>query len=247
MGMHALQQKQQTVAIAQAQEAAQKLAQQKKQLAEDNATLLTLNNGGGGVLPVTYINGVKYVLLGRESRNDKYGRGQGTWDSFAGGAKKGETTLWQTAGREGWEEMNALSILGFDLSKMTNYIDAKADNTEAVIALRLNKEKELYYALYLTKFSEAQINTLLSLFGKQGYNQDDEKDQIALVAWEELVRVIKPTAYSRATENDTLEVHTRAGNSIRLRPIVVKVLRPYIQRDADKQGPYNKIHTYTRW
>ena len=53
---------------------------------------------GGGVLPVARHQGRLYFLFGREVQD-------GTWSDFGGG-KEGKETYWQTAMREGSEELN---------------------------------------------------------------------------------------------------------------------------------------------
>lgn len=253
MAMQSLQQKQQAVAAVQRQEA-QKLAQEqekrRQQLAEQEAQerrrkteeerarqqrALDRNLGtsadkniGAGVLPITDINGVKYVVLGEEST------GSG-WSLFGGRNDQAEQPL-TLAARECWEEMNADITLGMTAKDMYNYVNS--DNTEEIIALHHGDQK--FYTCYVTRFDSGVMEILQNTFRTQYHRiTHQEIKNITFVAWNELERVIKGTEFDREKDK-TYDVKTKNGNTIRLRDVVVKMLRPYF-----KNPQHN--HKYMKW
>ena len=64
-----------------------------------------------GILPYTNYKGSIYFLLGRDSDNK--------WSDFGGSSLKGETT-YQTAIREGYEELNGVLGTKYELEKIVN-------------------------------------------------------------------------------------------------------------------------------
>lgn len=70
---------------------------------------------GGSILPVTIHNNKIYFLFGRERDIDE----NPGWSDFGGGSDKGET-LFQTAIREGGEEMTGFLGSSADIKKLLN-------------------------------------------------------------------------------------------------------------------------------
>lgn len=82
---------------------------------------------GGSILPVTIHNNKIYFLFGKERDIDE----NPGWSDFGGGSDKGET-LFQTAIREGGEEMTGFLGSSADIKKLLNkygtyHIDYKSE------------------------------------------------------------------------------------------------------------------------
>lgn len=62
-----------------------------------------------GIIPVSYVNGRWFFLLGLEHRADQWGSSE-KWSDFGGGAESEDTSPLETAVREGYEE--TMGLLG---------------------------------------------------------------------------------------------------------------------------------------
>lgn len=87
--------------------------------------LALFQHNGASVLPITEINGIRYMILGKEVR--------GYWDDFCGKADAGENHCIKTAAREFMEEGLLEEVLGWDAQKTEDYISLNSENTEVVV------------------------------------------------------------------------------------------------------------------
>jgi 8-oxo-dGTP pyrophosphatase MutT (NUDIX family) len=69
-----------------------------------------------GILPITWLSGELYVLVGKDARDD-------TWSDFAGKCEKCDKDIQSTAAREFWEE--SYGVLA-DVKTMRNRLDPRS-------------------------------------------------------------------------------------------------------------------------
>lgn len=137
---------------------------------------------GGGILPIAVYQNDYYVLMGRESVDNKW-RDSGKWSDF-GGSREGRESEYQTAIREGTEETSG--ILG-----NTRDIKRLIDNSFDIISM--NKYStylvEIKYDTFLPyKFNKKYrhiLKTNSSLIYKR--NGLYEKDKIRWIKVDNLI------------------------------------------------------------
>ncbi len=203
------------------------------------------------VLPTTHFlkNGkrVKYVVLGREAG----GRDAGKYDAFGGDREKNEKHPVVTAAREFYEEAITSSTLGMNEKAIRTYIDLNARNTECILGIDDKKYKKKH-VLYMTSFKDNDISKLERSFAAARNGQQQwkykEKDSIAVVRWDRLVKAIK-----NSTSNTGVKVQAtvtdlqgkKIRKTIELRGVFVKILRSYVEGKPSTQGKSPKIKYWT--
>jgi hypothetical protein len=92
---------------------------------------------GGGILPVAKYKGKLYFLFGKEEEDKK-------WGDFGGGAEKGETQF-QTAIREGYEELDGILGSKYQLKKLvdSNFITEIEDKSYRTFLFKINYDNNL--------------------------------------------------------------------------------------------------------
>ena len=92
---------------------------------------------GAGILPVTIYRGKLYFLFGKEEEDKK-------WGDFGGGTKRGETRF-QTAIREGYEELDGLFGSKHQLTQLVNnnYITEIEHDGYAVFIFKIEHDEKL--------------------------------------------------------------------------------------------------------
>jgi len=163
---------------------------------QSDCNLNSFKHAAASVLPVITINGEEYVMLSRESR----GKDRGQWDDFGGKANYGETPI-QTAAREGYEELNSEFIFGMNKKQFADYIHQNNNNTEQIVAQEAAGTfwGGCNYVAYLTRFSEDIVKKYGEKFAELTDTHKNkhankscflEKDAIALVKWDYLMKAI---------------------------------------------------------
>jgi hypothetical protein len=144
---------------------------------------------GGSILPVTIHNNKIYFLFGKERDIDE----NPGWSDFGGGSDKGET-LFQTAIREGGEEMTGFLGSSIDIKKLLNKygtynIDYKSEGYTTyrchIFPMNYDEKLPFYYnnnQQFLQKRLDQKVIRNTKIF---------EKTQIKWFAFDELKKDIK--------------------------------------------------------
>jgi 8-oxo-dGTP pyrophosphatase MutT (NUDIX family) len=144
---------------------------------------------GGSILPVTIHNNKIYFLFGRERDIDE----NPGWSDFGGGSDKGET-LFQTAIREGGEEMTGFLGSSADIKKLLNKygtynIDYKSEGYTTyrchIFPMNYDDKLPFYYnnnQQFLQKRLDQKVIRDTKIF---------EKTQIKWFAFDEIKKDIK--------------------------------------------------------
>ena len=144
---------------------------------------------GGSILPVTIHNNKIYFLFGKERDIDE----NPGWSDFGGGTDKGET-LFQTAIREGGEEMTGFLGSSADIKKLLNKygtynIDYKSEGYTTyrchIFPMNYDEKLPFYYnnnQQFLQKRLDQKVIRDTKIF---------EKTQIKWFAFDELKKDIK--------------------------------------------------------
>ena len=94
---------------------------------------------GAGILPVTIMKGTIFFLLGRERYNNNY------WSDFGGSSIENES-IYDTAIREGYEELDGLLGSKYELYKKVNNNLIKTCYVDKYTTFLFNTNyNELYY------------------------------------------------------------------------------------------------------
>ena len=119
----------------------------------------------GGILPVARYRGQLFFLFGREVQD-------GMWSDF-GGSREGNETTWQTAMREGSEELNGFFGSAGDLSKLaTKHCVLEINNggyTTYIFEIDFDKKLPLYFNnnyRFSRKYLSREISKKNGLFEK---------------------------------------------------------------------------------
>ena len=195
----------------------------------------SLNNfcyKAAAVLPVYTQNNRLYVILSREA----HGRDKGTYDSFGGSRDAHEHNPTITAARECAEEAISHKTMGLSAQALAHHIDPyRSSHTMFVFV-----SKQTQYALFMTRFDRS-INRFISNFYKALHTTTafkyKEKDRIAGIPWDALAHAIYNTKGSthvtvNATVFDPRGARFNHQERIKLRPILVKMLRPYFENHS---------------
>lgn len=225
--------------------------------------LTSIQFTGAAVLPITEwgktgqdneTQKTKYILVSREAA----GWDRGTWDTFGGSRDPHETNPLDTAAREFEEEGITAQTLGLDYVALRNFIDVASGNTKMVLAKYMDHNgtqgTPRFYVLYLTEFPYTSIKSFCENFFPARNSAKDaahlEKDGLALVRWDDLERAIKDNPSTTNIQVPAYEFDPKTKKNkqtksmINLRPLIVKLLRPYIQGYPCVQGENDKIRFY---
>lgn len=136
---------------------------------------------GAGILPVTIMKGTIFFLLGKERYNQNY------WCDFGGSSIDNES-IYQTAIREGYEELDGFFGNQQELKKKVNKSLIKSCYTDRYTTFLFSVDyKELYYFEKYFNNHRNFIDTELNLNKKEGIF---EKSEIRLFTKKDLVRNI---------------------------------------------------------
>ncbi len=203
---------------------------------------------GASVLPLFKKHSEIYVVLGREA----YGKDRGKWDAWGGSRNKGEWDPAMTASREFYEEAIVEKTLKWGRSMTFDWVSIDYAPTQNVLAKKISKEK--YYVMFLTMFSEADIRKLRHRFFKarkeaKAYRYR-EKNSLAIVRLDDLLSVIYHSKSNHDLKAPAFKVQVSNGHisshhsHISLRPILVKVLRPYVEKHKYTEGNDPRVRYY---
>ena len=94
---------------------------------------------GGGILPVSKHNGKLYFLFGKEAFDDS---GETGWADFGGGKEPEDNSVFETAVREGAEELNGFLIKPQKWIKGTKmaYAGLRKEKDRASVILYMNSK-----------------------------------------------------------------------------------------------------------
>lgn len=131
---------------------------------------------GAGILPVTILNNELYFLFGKENRFETSAPG---FADFGGGTDSGET-YWETATREGSEELTGFLGDQQDLKRIltksgTFILDYKTENTEKlyrtfIFPLEYDEKLVYYYnnnQRFIQKHLDAKVIQNTRIFEKE--------------------------------------------------------------------------------
>ena len=110
---------------------------------------------GGGILPVAKYNGKVYFLFGKETFDDS---GQTGWADFGGGKEPEDKNVFETAIREGGEELNG--FLGYGKTLMNRvkknmvHVEKSRHYTVYIFTIDYNKDLPHYYNNHFRFFSQ---------------------------------------------------------------------------------------------
>lgn len=136
---------------------------------------------GAGILPVTIMKGTIFFLLGKERYNNNY------WCDFGGSSNDNES-IYQTAIREGYEELDGLFGNQYELKKKVNNSLIKSYCTDSYSTFLFNVDYyELYYFEKYFNNHRIFIDTELDLQKKEGIF---EKSKVKLFTKKELIKNI---------------------------------------------------------
>ena len=136
---------------------------------------------GAGILPVTIMKGTIFFLLGKERYNQNY------WCDFGGSSIDNES-IYQTAIREGYEELDGFFGNQQELKKKVNKSLIKPCYTDRYTTFLFSVDyKELYYFEKYFNNHRNFIDTELNLNKKEGIF---EKSEIRLFTKKDLVKNI---------------------------------------------------------
>jgi hypothetical protein len=101
---------------------------------------------GAGILPIAEHNGKLYFLFGKETFDDS---GQLGWADFGGGKESQDTSVFDTAVREGAEELNGFLGYGKTLynkvKKNMIHVEKTKHYTVYIFSMDYNKDLPLFY------------------------------------------------------------------------------------------------------
>ena len=110
---------------------------------------------GGGILPVAKYNGKVYFLFGKEAFDDS---GQTGWADFGGGKEPEDNSVFETAVREGAEELNGFLGSGKTLlnrvKKHMLHVERSKQYTVYIFYIDYNKDLPHYYNNHYRFFSQ---------------------------------------------------------------------------------------------
>lgn len=204
------------------------------------SSLTTFRYKGAGVLPLYAYNNELQVVLAREA----HGRDKGTYDSFGGSRDSHEHNPIITGGREFAEEAISQKTIGLSAFAVAQYIDPYKNKNTSFVAV----SKRTEYVLFFTRFDQYMnrfINTFYTTLRSTKHFKHQEKDRIARVPWNALSNAIRgnknnSTVTVSATIIDPRGQRFNHQEQIRLRPILVKMLRPYFENhhsEGDARNP----------
>jgi len=137
---------------------------------------------GGGILPVAIHNHKLYFLFGKETTDDS---GQHGWADFGGGPENKET-VFETAIREGGEELNGFLGTGDYLKRHVKrnmvHVEKTKQYSSYLFLIDYNKELPSYYNHHFRFFASALPNV------KTEHNGLLEKSHIKWYSFEDLKR-----------------------------------------------------------
>ena len=109
---------------------------------------------GAGILPISEHNGKLYFLFGKESFHHS---GQLGWADFGGGKESSDKTIFDTAIREGGEELNGFlgygRILHNRVKKNLVHVEKTTRYTVFLFSMEYNKDLPLFYNNHFRFFS----------------------------------------------------------------------------------------------
>ena len=136
---------------------------------------------GAGVLPVTIMKGTIFFLLGKERYNQNY------WCDFGGSSTENES-IYQTAIREGYEELDGFFGNQHELKKKVNKSLIKNCYTDRYTTFLFKVDyNELYYFEKYFNNHKNFINNELNLNKKEGFF---EKSEVRLFTKKDIVKNI---------------------------------------------------------
>ncbi len=256
---------QQQVARGQQQPQLQQLPQAHQQT-QTPLEIINYRFGAGSVLPFfTDSNGIKYLILSRESERGR-SKDKGTYDDFGGsrdydfGPLKNEPEPYYfAAAREFYEEAILKDSCGLSLSNTIKFIDVASNNTHHVIAFSSG-------IIYITDFSlykDALFKNFYTALRNTKNRHSREKDRIALVNWQTIETLINndpinsgrtvtalvlcPPRRSLCKNPLTLYGQQWSEETITLRPWLVKKLRPFFMNKPYQEDVNNKIRRYDQF
>jgi hypothetical protein len=110
---------------------------------------------GGGILPVAKHNGKIYFLFGKEAFDDS---GQTGWADFGGGKEPEDKNVFETAVREGAEELNGFLGSGKTLmNRVKNnmvHVEKTKHYTVYIFSMDYNKDLPVFYNNHYRFFSQ---------------------------------------------------------------------------------------------
>ena len=138
--------------------------------------LVSVNGMGAGICPISKYRNKIYVLLGKERFNDN-------WSDF-GGSRDGNETPFNTAVREGYEELDGFfgTKKEFKNIVITNFIE-KIDNGKNYYSYLTKFEFDKNLPFYFNNHHKFVENKTKNLCGKNGLY---EKSEIRWFTIEEL-------------------------------------------------------------
>ena len=121
---------------------------------------------GSGILPIAYHKGNVHILLGREVEDKK-------WSDF-GGASEGTETTFETAIREGYEELNGFLGAKSKLRKrVRDYMLTKiSEVTYTTYVFQIDYDERL--PIYFNDYSKFVKERLPHLINKRGLFEKSE-------------------------------------------------------------------------
>ena len=135
---------------------------------------------GGGILPVAVKNNKVYFLFGKETFDDS---GETGWADFGGGAETEDKNVYDTAIREGGEELNGFLGYGRTLynrvKKHMIHVERGKHYTVYMFLIEYNKDLPIYYNNHFRFFSQKlpevrdEHNGLLEKSHIKWYSFDD--------------------------------------------------------------------------
>ena len=136
---------------------------------------------GAGILPVTIYKGTIFFLLGKEKYNNNY------WCDFGGGTIDNES-IYETAIREGYEELDGLLGNKYELSNKvnSNLIKQCYSKTYTTFLFNLSYAELYYFEKYFNNHRNF-IDTELNLKKKEGIF---EKSEVKLFSKKDLIKNI---------------------------------------------------------
>jgi len=138
---------------------------------------------GAGILPVCSVNGKIYFLMGKEGDSNE-------WSDFGGGKERKETPF-QTALREGVEELNGFLGIQVDMSKLmrSHRFDTIKHQTFTTYMVEIPYDPMLPY--YFNSNYKFMKQRLPHLIGKNGLFEKSE------IRWVDVNELRKLRRYAR--------------------------------------------------
>jgi hypothetical protein len=138
---------------------------------------------GAGILPVSEHNGKLYFLFGKETFDDS---GHLGWADFGGGKESQDTSVFDTAVREGGEELNGFLGYGKTLlnrvKKHMVHVEKSKHYTVYIFSMDYNKDLAVFYNNHYRFFSRKLPEVV------KAHNGLLEKSHIKWFSFEEMKR-----------------------------------------------------------